>query len=424
VSTQGAKPDEHARIRETARRARAASRVVAALDGATRSGVLMTLRSLVLDRTRDILDANARDMDAARDAGVDAPKLRRLALSEDSIARLADGIAQVAAMDDPVGAVTRESERDNGLVVRRVRSPLGVIAMIYEARPGVTLDAFALCFKAGNACILKGGREAARSNALLAGLAHRALREHGAPENAVGSISTIGRDAVRTMLTLSEDIDLVIPRGGEALIRFVHEHARVPTVLHFKGVCHIYVDEDADLDRALDIVASAKTSNPATCNTVECVLVHESVSGAFLPKLKASLDRLGVELRADPRARALAPDAALATDDDWGREYLDLILACRVVDSMDEAIEHIERFGSDHTEAIVTRDGGNAEAFTRRVGSSCVLVNASTRFNDGYQLGLGAEIGISTSRVHAYGPMGLEGLTIERWVVLGDGQTR
>jgi len=424
VNTPHDTSDEHDLIRGIARRARAASRRVAALDGPTRAAVLRALRDRVLAHTDDILAANALDTDAAQSAGIDAPKLKRLALTKDAIEQLADGIAQIAGMDDPVGAVTRETTRDNGLVVRRVRSPLGVIAMIYEARPGVTLDAFALCFKAGNACILKGGREAARSNALLADLARDALREHGAPEDAIQSISTIGRDAVRTMLTLSGDIDLAIPRGGEALITFVHEHARIPTVLHFKGVCHIYIDQGADLDQALDIVTTAKTSNPATCNTAECVLVHETEADAFLPALKDRLDALGVELRADERTRAIIPSATSAHDEDWGREYLDLILACRVVGSMDDAIDHIERFGSDHTEAIVTRDEDRARDFTRRVRSSCVLVNASTRFNDGYQLGLGAEIGISTSRVHAYGPMGLEGLTIERWVVLGDGQTR
>ena len=416
--------DEHGEIRGIARGARAASRAVAALDGATRAAVLRDLGERVVDAAGEILAANDADMDAAREAGVDGPKLRRLRLTRESIGQLADGIGQIASMEDPVGAVTRESVMGNGLVVRRVRSPLGVIAMIYEARPGVTLDAFALCFKAGNACVLKGGREAARSNALLAALARGALAAHGAPEDAIRSVSTIGRDAVRTLVTLTDDIDLVIPRGGEALIRFVHEHARVPTVLHFKGVCHIYVDEGADLGMALEIVATAKTSNPATCNTVECVLVHGSVAGAFVPMLAARLGELGVELRADGRARELAPGAAPAGEDDWGREYLDLILACRVVDSMDEAIDHIARHGSDHTESIVTRDADRGRRFCARVRSSCVLVNASTRFNDGYQLGLGAEIGISTSRIHAYGPMGLEGLTIERWVVEGQGQTR
>ena len=337
-----------------------------------------------------------------------------------------EGVRQIASMDDPVNQTSAEWDVPSGLRVERVRTPLGVIAMIYEARPGVTIDAFALCFKAGNACLLKGGREATRSNEALAALAHAALRQHGAPEEALSLVTTTDRDEVRRMLTLSDDIDLVIPRGGENLIRFVHEHSRIPTVQHFKGVCHIFVDESADPDDAAEIVATAKTSNPATCNTVECVLVHAEAAGEFVPRLLERCAALGVEVRGDEAFRAHADGRAVAeaSDEDWGTEYLDLILAARVVRSIDEAIEHIARFGSDHTEAILTKDMDHAARFRREVTSSCVVVNASTRFNDGFQLGLGAEIGISTSRVHWYGPMGLEGLTTQRFVVSGEGQRR
>jgi glutamate-5-semialdehyde dehydrogenase len=326
-----------------------------------------------------------------------------------------------------VGEVTRASTTQAGLRVERVRCPIGVIAMIYEARPGVTIDAFALCFKSGNACLLKGGREARRSNALLADLARQALRSAGAPADAMAAVTTSDRDELARMLTLTADIDLVIPRGGEALIRFVHEHSRIPTVQHFHGVCHVFVDSAADLAMALDIVATGKTSAPATCNATECVLVHEAVAAMFLPRLAARAEADGFELRGDERAmRVLLGSKAArpAGPRDFGHEFLDLVLAVRVVDSLDDAIVHIHRYGSSHTDAIVTAAAATAEDFCRRVQSSCVLVNASTRFNDGYQLGLGAEIGISTQRVHAFGPMGLEELTVQRFVVRGDGQTR
>ena len=415
-------------IEALARAARNAASLVASLPTDTRNAVLRDLASRITARRNDVLAANAQDMDAARDAGLDTPKLRRLELTPASLDQLADGLNQVADLPDPVGQVTQSRTVPSGLRVEKVRTPLGVIAMIYEARPGVTIDAFALCFKAGNACLLKGGREANHSNRLLAELAKQSLREHGAPEDAIAAIISSDRVELRHMLTLTDDIDLVIPRGGAPLIRFVAEHSRIPTVQHFHGVCHVYVDEHADLDKALEIVATGKTSAPATCNATECVLIHEAVAKEFVPRLaeRAASDRFTI--RADARAMALlggqSGGAEPATDDDWGTEYLDLVLAARVVQSFDEGVDHIQRHGSDHTDAIVTEDAGAAEAFCSRVRSSCVLVNASTRFNDGFQLGLGAEIGISTSRVHAYGPMGLEGLTIERYVVRGNGQTR
>ena len=411
-------------ITETAHAARAASNPVAVLDDDTRAGVLRALASKLDTSRARILAANEADMSAAEEGGVDAPKLRRLKLDDGSIDQLIDGLNQIAGAPDPVGQVTREQTLENGLRVQRQRTPLGVIAMIYEARPGVTVDAFALCFRSGNACILKGGREASRSNGILAELIRETLTEHGVTPDAMQSICDISREEVREMLSLSNEIDLVIPRGGENLIRFVDEHARMPTVLHYKGVCHIYVDKDADLDQAVEIITTAKTSNPATCNTVECLLVHEDVAEDLCSKLAPRIEEAGIELRADETIRSHIPSAKAASEGDWGAEYLDLILAAKTVGSIDEAVSHIERFGSNHTEAILTRDQPAADDFCRRVRSSCVLVNASTRFNDGYQLGLGAELGISTSRVHAYGPMGLEGLTIERWVVRGSGQTR
>ncbi len=415
----------HPAIEETARRAREASRLLAKLPGATKDAVLRTLADSIDAERANLRGANAADLDAARAAGLSGAKLRRLELTDASLAQMAEGVRQIAAMQDPVNRVSRSWDVPvSGLHVERVRTPLGVIAMIYEARPGVTVDAFALCFKSGNACLLKGGREAARSNGALVALAHGALAAHGVPTDALALITTSDRDEIRRMLTLSDLIDLVIPRGGESLIRFVHDHSRIPTVQHFHGVCHIFVDATADAEDAADLCATAKTSAPATCNALECVLVHRTIAPRFAPLFAERCGRDGVEVRADDRFRALAPGCAAATDADWGTEFLDLIVAVRVVDSMDEAIAHIARHGSNHTESILTADDANAERFCREVTSSCVLVNASTRFNDGFQLGLGAEIGISTSKVHWYGPMGLEGLTSGRFVVQGHGQRR
>ncbi len=416
-------------IERVALEARHASRVVETLPGRTKDAVLRSLADSLEARAGEILEANAQDMEAARAAGLPGAKLRRLELTGASLGRMAEGVRQIASMPDPVNQVSRSWDVPvSGLHVERVRAPLGVVAMIYEARPGVTIDAFALCFKAGNACLLKGGREANRSNEALAGLAREALSAGGVPVEALSLITTSDRDEIRHMLTLSDAIDLVIPRGGESLIRFVHEHSRIPTVQHFRGVCHIYVDASADVGEAVEICVTAKTSAPATCNAVECVLVHGSIADRFVPRFAERCRAEGVEIRGDERVCALGAGAGVgvvaAGDDDWGREYLDLIVAARVVDSMDAAIEHIARYGSNHTEAILTGDDRAGAAFCRRVTSSCVLVNASTRFNDGFQLGLGAEIGISTSRVHWYGPMGVEGLTTERFVVRGRGQRR
>lgn len=419
-------------IEQAAVEAKAASRIVATLPTDVKNAVLAELAAEIESRKADILAANAADMAAAREAGLPDAKLRRLELTERGIAQLCDGLRQVASLPDPVNRATRSYEVPSGLKVRKVRTPIGVIAMIYEARPGVTIDAFALCFKAGNACLLKGGKEANASNALLAEIARDVLARRRVPEGAMSAITTSDREELRHLLTLDQHIDLVIPRGGAPLIRFVHEHSRIPTVQHFHGVCHCYVDEHADLEKALEIAITAKTSAPATCNALECVLVHEKIAGRFVPAFVDRCLEAGVEIRADQRFRevtlSLPPEARgglkPAEPDDFGTEFLDLIVATRVVTSVEEAIDHIARFGSNHTECVVTEDRTVATRFVTAVQSSCVLVNASTRFNDGYQLGLGAEIGISTSKIHAYGPMGLEELTTERYVVEGSGQVR
>lgn len=416
----------HATIPDQCRAAREASRLLATLPRDRKDALVRDLASRVRACAPMVLEANAADMDAARAAGLPGAKLQRLALTPASLDQLARGLEHVAALPDPVGQVVREQTVPSGLRVRRVRCPLGVIAMIYEARPAVTLDAFALCFKAGNAAILKGGREAARSSGALADAAHDVLSDHGLPTGALTVMTPAEREDLKVLLAQDQYIDLVIPRGGTDLIRFVAAHARMPTIQHYHGICHIYVDVAADPDMAERVCATAKTSAPATCNAVECVLVHEAVAPVCVPRLVTRYRRDSVEVRADARAQALVPPGSCtpATDADFGREFLDLVVALKVVRSLDEAIAHIHQHGSGHTDAIITRDPAAAQTFLNRVQSSCTLVNASTRFNDGFQLGLGAEIGISTSRVHAYGPMGLDELTITRFVVEGDGQTR
>ncbi len=400
----------------------------AALDNATRDRVLRGLATRIRSAADRILAANAADLHAADEAGIGAAKRQRLELTAAKVEATARGIETVVELPAPVGAVTRDVVRDNGLHVQKVRAPLGAILMIYEARPHVTVDAFALCFKAGNSCLLKGGREATESNAVFEALIHEELAEHGIDPRVVQLVTTSDRDYMRDLLRQEGRLDLVIPRGGETLIRFVHEHSRIPTVLHFEGVCHVYVDESADPAMARKIVLNGKLSAPATCNATEAVLVHENVAATVVPELVAALTEAGVEVRADAAVQALTRHVEAgvvpASDDDWGREFLDLVLAMRVVPDLDVAMAHIETYGSRHTEAVVAGDPAVQEAFVRRCGASCTMVNASTRFNDGGQLGLGAEIGISTTRVHAFGPMGLDELTTQRWVVRGTGQVR
>lgn len=412
------------RIEAMARSAREASRTCARLSTEVKNAALHDLAARVEIESADILAANQKDLDAARSAGLGDAKLRRLTLSESAVKQMAEGLRQVADLPDPVGRVTRDDTVPSGLHVRKVRCPIGVVMMIYEARPNVTVDAFALCFKSGNACILKGGKEARHSNEKLAALARDSLGASGAPADAITLLTSSDREELKALLRMSDDVDLVIPRGGTELIRFVHEHSRIPMVQHFHGVCHIFVDASADVDRAVQVCATAKTSGPATCNAVECLLIHEKIAPSLLPMLAVRLEKDGVELRGDEAVRRFAPKAGPAAPDDWGREFLDLIVACRVVKDVGEAIAHIQRYGSNHTDAILTADAAAAKRFCEEVQSSCTLVNASTRFNDGFQLGLGAEIGISTSRVHAYGPMGLEELTTQRYIVDGDYQSR
>lgn len=418
-------------IEQSAKAAREASRLLASVPSPVKNQVLLDLADALgsPDATDRILAANAEDVRLAKDAGLPLPKVQRLGMTSRTLAQMAAGLRQIALLPDPIGATTRDTTVPAGLRVRKVRSPLGVVAMIYEARPTVTIDAFALCFKAGNACILKGGREAAGSNAALATLAREVLRRHDLPEAALTTINTATRDELKELLELNQYIDLVIPRGGRELIEFVCGHSTIPTIQHFQGVCHIFVDESADIDMAVNVCATAKSSAPATCNAAECILVHRNIADRFVPAMVERFQHDGVEVRGTPLVQSLAAGGGvrLAEAEDFGREFLDLIIAMRVVDNVDEAIDHIATYGSNHTEAILTQDlgpGGAAERFCTQVQSSCVMVNASTRFNDGFSLGLGAEIGISTSRIHAYGPMGLEELTTQRWIVEGNGQTR
>lgn len=411
-------------VRNLALAARAAQTAIAAADPASRRALLEGMAERLLAGQDAILAANAADLQRAREAGASKATLDRLALSPERVRGMADALREVAAQDDPLGAVTRRDVRPNGLVVERQRIPLGLVAMIYEARPNVTAEAAALCLKAGNAVLLRGGSEAAASNAAIAACLHAALRAAGLPEAAVSLVADTAREHVLELLQLADLVDLAIPRGGESLIRFVAEHARVPVIKHYKGVCHLYVDRAADVELALGLLIDGKASRPGVCNALETLLVHRDIAATFLPRALAALRASGVEVRGDAATRAFDSSLAEASDDDYAAEFLDLVIAIRVVDSLDAAIAHIHRFTSDHTEVIATNDPAAAQAFVDAVRSSAVMVNASSRFNDGGQLGLGAEIGISTTRLHAYGPMGVEALTIERFVVRGQGQRR
>ena len=411
-------------IRSLALACREAVPTIAALGSAAKATLLRDMATALEARCDDVLAANARDMAAAAAKGVQGAMLDRLRLDEARVAGIAAALREVAELPDPVGQVTRRETRPNGLTVERVRIPLGVIAMIYEARPNVTADAAALCLKAGNAVILRGGSEAIHSNTAIATALHEALHAHGLPAATVTLVEDLRRDTMVELLQLTDIVDLAIPRGGEGLIRFVAEHARVPVIKHYKGVCHLYVDRAADLDLALDLLIDGKTSRPGVCNALETLLVHRDVAADFLPRAAQALRERGVEWRGDAASRALVPDMHAASEDDYAAEFLDLILAVRVVDDLDEAIAHIRRYGSDHTEVIATRDEAAAQRFVQAVRSAVVMVNASSRFSDGGELGLGAEIGISTTRLHAYGPMGAESLTVERFVVHGEGQVR
>ncbi|MGN6108400.1 MAG: glutamate-5-semialdehyde dehydrogenase [Kofleriaceae bacterium] len=411
-------------IRGVAEAARQAARIVAKAPAATRNAAISEIANAIDHACPEILAANARDVAAGAAAGLSAAMLDRLRLDEARVAGLARAVREIAAAPDLVGRIERVERRPNGLEIQRVRIPLGVVAMIYEARPNVTTDAAALCLKAGNACILRGGREALESNRALLRAVQAGLVAGGLPAQAVQLVPLTDREAIADLVKLDDLIDLCIPRGGEGLIRYVSENARVPVIKHYKGVCHIYVHAAANQDAALEIIANAKIQRPGVCNAVETVLIDRAIAPAFVPALVAAVGGR-VELRGDPVVRELGGAAVhAATEDDWYAEYLDLILAVRVVDDLDGAIAHIERYGSSHTESILTADPAAAERFLREVDSSTVMVNASTRFADGGELGLGAEIGISTTRLHAYGPMGAEGLTTTKFVVRGTGQIR
>ena len=403
---------------------RVAARLMAKAATEAKNRALRAAAALLRQRRDDICAENEKDLGAAEKAGLTGAKLDRLRITDGILEEMAAGLEEVAQLPDPVGAVTRMWTRPNGLQVGRMRIPLGVICIIYESRPNVTVDAAGLCLKAGNAVILRGGSEAIHSNGVLTRILQEAFQKGGLPDKAVQLVGITDRRAVTELLRQEELIDLVIPRGGESLIRFVVEHAKMPVLKHYKGVCHIFVDEDADLDMAETICMNAKVQRPGVCNAMETLLVHEKVAKAFLPRVARALEAAKVELRGCPHTLAILPHIKAAAPDDWGMEFLDLILAVRVVPDMATAVQHIETYGSQHTEAIITSDYRRAHQFLQLVDSSVVLVNASTRFNDGYQLGLGAEIGISTSKLHAFGPMGVEELTTTKFVVYGNGQIR
>ena len=411
-------------IKTMALQCRDAATAIASLPTEAKNTLLRAMADALLADEAVILAANARDIEAAAAKGIGSAMLDRLRLDTARVQGIAAAVREVAELPDPVGQVTRAYDRPNGIHVERVRVPLGVIAMIYEARPNVTADAAALCLKAGNAVILRGGSEAIHSNTAIAAALKRALRDAGLPEAVLTLVEDLRRETILELIQLSDIIDLVIPRGGEGLIRFVAEHARVPVIKHYKGVCHQYVDAGADQDLALALLVDGKVSRPSACNALETLLVHRDIAPSFLPKAAAALRARGVDLRVDEAGRAWIPDAAAATEEDFAAEFLDLVLAIGVVDNLDAAIAHIRRHTSDHTEVIVTRDPAHADAFVHALRSAVVMVNASSRFSDGGELGLGAEIGISTTRLHSYGPMGLEALTVERFVVRGEGQVR
>jgi len=411
-------------VHHLAEEAKSAARRLGALSREVKDRVILRVADLLAERQTQIQAANRQDLDAAQAQGYAAAFLDRLTLSDKVITSMIKGLKEVAALPDPVGAVTSMWVRPNGLKVGRQRIPLGVIGFIYESRPNVTVDAAALCLKSGNSVILKGGKEALHSNLALARVMQNALAEVGAPQAAIQVMPSVAREATLELLKQDELVDLIIPRGGEGLIRFVAEHSRIPVLKHYKGVCHIFVDESADLDMAEEVCFNAKVQRPGVCNAMETMLVHAAVAPSFLPRMFARFREASVELRACPRTREIEAQAVPAKSEDWGTEFMDLILAVKVVDDLDAALDHIARYSSNHTEAIITRDYGRAQRFLGEVDSSVVLVNASTRFNDGGELGLGAEIGINTSKLHAFGPMGLEELTTTKFIVYGDGQIR
>lgn len=404
--------------------ARAASRLMAKADTASKNRALMAMAEAIRRDEKNLLTANARDLENAQAKGLNSAMVDRLALSAKSIASMADGLRQIAALPDPIGGMSDLNYRPSGIQVGRMRVPLGVIGIIYEARPNVTADAAGLCLKAGNAAILRGGSEAMHSNQAIAACVREGLKTAGLPETAVQVIETSDRAAVGELITMKAFVDIIVPRGGKGLIERISNEACIPVIKHLDGICHVYIDDQADLDKAIRIADNAKTQRYGTCNTMETLLVHEGIAKQILPLLCKIYLEKGVELRGNQAACAIIPQMKLAMEEDWRTEYLAPILNIGIVSGLDEVIEHINTYGSQHTDAIVTENYSHARRFLREVDSSSVMVNASTRFADGFEYGLGAEIGISTDKIHARGPVGLEGLTSQKFVVLGDGQIR
>ena len=404
--------------------AKKASRKLAFESTTRKNNVLLRMAEALVEQKEFIQAENKKDLMAGREKGLSAAMLDRLALTDKVIDAMIVGLHEVVALPDPDGEVEEMIRRPNGLMVGRMRIPLGVIGMIYESRPNVTVDAAALCLKAGNAVILRGGSEAIYSNLALAKVLQEALASEDINPAAIQVIPIADREAVNALLALEEQIDLIIPRGGEGLIRFVAQNSRIPVLKHYKGVCHVFVDKVADFDMASSIVMNGKTQRPGVCNALETLLVHRDIAAAFLPQIGSRLKEAGVEIRGCSQTREILADVKEATEADWYAEFLDLILAVRVVDDLEAAMDHIDTYGSQHTEVIVTADYANAQRFIKEVDASAVMVNASTRLSDGGQFGLGAEIGISTTKLHAYGPMGLKELTARKFIVYGDGQIR
>ena len=406
------------------RAARTASRAMAKAETGAKNDALMAMARAVERDIARLLDANRKDVDAARAKELDAAMVDRLTLTPKSVAAMAEGLRQIAQLPDPVGEISGMSYQPSGIQVGRMRVPLGVIGIIYEARPNVTADAAGLCVKSGNAAILRGGSEAIHSNQAVGACVHEGLKAAGLPETAVQVIETIDRAAVSELITMKDYVDIIVPRGGKGLIERISSESRIPVLKHLDGVCHVYIDDKADIDKAIRIADNAKTQRYGTCNTMETLLVHKDIASRLLPPLAKIYLEKGVELRGDDAASAIVTQMKTATEEDWYTEYLSPILSIRIVDDLDQAIEHITIYGSQHTDAIVTEDITRARRFLREVDSASVMVNASTRFADGFEFGLGAEIGISTDKLHARGPVGLEGLTSLKFIVLGDGHIR
>ena len=411
-------------IQAIAFKAKAASGLLALVSTETKNKALLAMSAALIKNQDMILKFNAKDLKQAKAKGLPGSLVERLALNPSKLKKIADSLAFVAKLPDPVGRVISTTDRPNGLKIKKIGVPIGVILIIYESRPNVTADCMALCLKSGNSVILKGGSEALHSNSALYRVLNQAAVENGIPSGAFGFVATSDRNSVKQLLSLSQLIDLVIPRGGEGLIRQVAKVSKIPVIKHYKGVCHVFIDKAADYKKSEAIVLNAKVQNPGVCNAMETLLVHKNLAENFLPKLCVALKGKGVELRGDTGTRKIVQGIKPATEEDWHAEYLDLVLSVRVVKDLEEAMAHIQKYGSHHSDAIVTEDRVTAEEFTRSVDSACVFVNSSTRFNDGGEFGMGAEMGISTDKLHARGPMGLEELTSYKYVVLGDGQIR